>query len=343
MIQLTDFQEQSFTKMEDLRDTIASQNRGVYEAPLNKISLSKDGTLHAGTFEGPMAESGLRGLLHIEGAPEDFVMKRCPKDLSLEIVLRLAHQASTLINVLATNGVATAIIPADRQPIRHDMLIDWLGVDRPIKEAVLTNDLLRITAVSNKPTELLPDDTFDFGWELINSENGQCTEAWRWAVREVCTNGLVRFDKKPVFKRAYNSRISIPDFLHRLIHILENEIKPPELEPAIKWAADMRVGSDNKDIIKYLSQRLGGDATKMELENVNPDTSWYELLNHITSLARLHSLDLRRRYEAEGGMLLRWFLRKGHGKPPWRRMLCDECQAWNISEPEQIMSEDKTE
>jgi hypothetical protein len=52
----------------------------------------------------------------------------------------------------------------------------------------------------------------------------------------------------------------------------------------------------------------------------------------ITSSARLHSLDMRRGYEVEGGMLLNWFLRQGRGRPPWRRMSCEECEAWNAGE-----------
>jgi len=262
MIKLTKFQEQSFTNLEDLRDAIASQKRKIYEVPLNEISFSEEDTLIAGTFKGSLSESGLRGLLHTEGAPYDFVMNHCSKDLSIYIIERLAKQVSTLITILTTNDVATNIMSADHQPIRHDILIDRLGVDRPIKEAILSNDFLRITAVSHKPKELLPNDKFDFGWELVNNENGwQPTTAWRWAVREICTNGLVGFDKNPVFKRTYNSKNSVLDSIQELIHILENEIKPPELKPAIKWAVDRPIGSEKKHVINYLSHRLGGETT----------------------------------------------------------------------------------
>jgi len=333
MISLVDVEEQSFKELKELRDVLDSQGRRTYTVPMNKITLSEDGILHADRFEGPLAKAAMRGFLHTEGAPVDFVMNRCPTDLSVEIVNRLACETNTSITIQATNGVATGIMPADRQPIQYEMLIDRIGIERPIKEAVLSPDLLRITAVNGDSKELLPKDAFGFGWELVASEHGWLTtEVSRLAVRLICTNGLVGFDKNPVLRRSYNSRESVLRFLHRLVYVLDHEIRPPDLEPALKWAADRRIGREQNHVLKYLTQRLGGDATRLELRDVTEDTSWYELLNTITSLARLYSVGLRRRYEAEGGMLLHWFSRQGRGKPPWRRRLCEECIAWDSSD-----------
>jgi hypothetical protein len=333
MIPLIDIPEQSFSKLEELRDTIASRDRSVHEVPISKISLSESGILHAGGFEGHLTEPALYGLLNTEGVPPEFAVKRCPVDLLVMIVGRIARELNISVLVQTVDGVATSIMPADRQPIRHDMLIDRLGVERPIKEATLGTDCLRITAVNEEARELLPNDKFAFGWELTTGENGwRSTEVWRWVVREICVNGAVGFNRTAIIKRPYNSREPVLVFLQKLVSVVDNAMQSPQLEPAIKWAADRRLNNEHRIVVNYLAQRLEGDTTKLALSETTADTTWYELLNKITSLARIHRLEMRRRYEVEGGMLLSWFLQQGRGQPPWRRMSCDECEFSNASE-----------
>ena len=330
MIPLVEVQEQSFAELEELRETIAKQDRQLYQIPIHEVSLDENGILSAGRFKGKLTKPALLGLFKTEGIPVDFALDHCPTDLLVDIVKRLAREQDKGVTIQAVNGVATGVMPEDRKPIRHDILLDRLGTDCRIREATLTADCLRIMAITIGAKEFLPSDTFEFGWEIITSENGwRPTDAWRWAVREVCANGMVGFDKTPLFRRAYNSRQPVLVSLQGLLHALEDETRLPDLEPAITWAADRRIGQENRLVTSYLSQRLGGDATRLELGGVTANTSWYELMNAVTSLARLHSAELRRRYEVEGGMLLDWFSRQGRGKPPWRRVSCDECEAWD--------------
>jgi hypothetical protein len=333
MFPLFDIPDQSFESLEKLRDAIASQDRKVYEVPIRKVSLSEDGVFCAGRFEGRLAEPALCGLLNTEGIPLDFGLHRCPKDLLVTMVGRLAREQNISVVIQSIDGVATGIMPADRQRIRHDMLIDRLGVTRPIKEATLSAHCLRITATISRAEELLPSDTFGFGWELINRENGwRSTEAWRWIVREICTNGAVGFDKAPVFNRSYNSRKPVLISLQELLYVVENEMQPPVLKPALRWAANNRIAGEDKLVVNYLARKLQGDATRTELKDIGVSTTWYDLMNTLTSMVRLHSLETRRRYEADGGMLLNSFSHQGRGKPPWRRVSCDECEDWNAGE-----------
>jgi hypothetical protein len=330
MIPLVEIPEQSFDNLQDLRDVVADRGRKVYEEPMKEVCLNEDGMLHAGRLEGRMTKPAFFGLLNTEGIPSDFAVDRCPADLLVTIVKRLACELNIFVVIRTMDDIVTGIMPADRRPIRHDVLIDRLGVTRPIKEATLSADCLRITSETHGPAELLPSDAFGFGWELVNSESGwQSTEVWRWIVREVCTNGAVGFDMAPVFKRSYNSREPVLISLQGLLHMLENEVQPPVLEPALRWAANNRIGGEDKLVVDYMARRLQGDATRTELKNIGVSTTWYDLMNHLTSMARLHSLETRRRYEAEGGMLLNWFLHQGRGRPPWRRISCDECEIWN--------------
>jgi hypothetical protein len=344
VIPLIDIPEQSFDKLQDLRDVIASQDKKIYEAPIKEVSLSEDGVLRAGRFEGRLAKPAFCGLLHTEGVPQDFAFNRCPVDLLVTIVRRLACEQNTSIVIQTINGVATGIMPADRQPIQHDMLIDRLGVDRPIKEATLSADCLRITAAPHGYKELLPNDTYGFGWELITSENGwRSTEVWRWIVREICTNGAVGFDKAPIFKRTCNSHQPVLISLQGLLYVLENAMQPPELETAVKWAADRRIGAEHELVVDYLSRKLQADATRTELNGIGVSTTWYDLMNTVTSLARLHTVEVRRRYEAEGGALLNWFSRQGRSRPPWRKLSCEECEVWNANAGEQDISRGRAE
>ena len=96
MIPLFSMPEQSFRKMEELRDTIAAQDRKVYEVPLRDISLSEDGVLHAGGFEGHMTKPAFWGLVSAEGGPADFVVNRYPEDLQVVTVERLARELNRM-------------------------------------------------------------------------------------------------------------------------------------------------------------------------------------------------------------------------------------------------------
>jgi hypothetical protein len=341
MIPLREISEQSFGKMEALRDAIAAQDRKVYEAPLRDVSLSKEGVLHAGRFEGPLTKPAFHGLVRTEGAPPEFVVDRCPDDLQVTIVRSLAQGQNRSVRIQTVDGVATGVMPADWHPLRCDVLVDRLGVDRTIEEAVLSADCLRITALIDEPRELLPNDSFRSGWELITSENGwYSTRVVRRVVREVCTNGLMGIDETAVFERKYNSRESVLASLQRLVHALAQALQPLELESAVRWATQTVVGNERELVVGYLSRRLGGDVTKRELSVVTPDASWYELLNAVTAAAQLHNLDLRRRYEVAGGVLTNWFARQGRTRPPWRRASCEGCEDWNVGSAEAGTSRD---
>ena len=329
MFPLVETKERSFTKMEDLRDVIASEKRRFYEVLSCEISISQDGRLRAGRFEGPMTRSALFGIFNTLGIPENFVIDVCPIDLVVTIVDRLVHEQKIQVVVQVVDGVATAVMPADRQSINQDVLIDRLGVKRPIQEAILAGQFLRITLVDTSPNELLPNDNFYIGWELTNGEDGwHSTELWRFVLRQICSNGMVGFDKIAVFRRTHSSREPVLKSLEGLVHFIESTIRPLELEPAIKWAAGRQLGNEHKIVVDYLSQRLEGDATRLSLNAITPDSSWYELLNIVTSIARVHTLEVRRQYEVEGGVILNWFLRQGRGRPPWQRVPCKVCEYW---------------
>lgn len=330
MLKLVEPREQKFTNLSDFRDALAAQDRRLAEVPSRKLSLSKTGLLQVDGFEGRLADSGLLGLLSTLGIPHEFARQVCPQDLLVTIVNRLGHGQGRPVLVRLVDGVVTGVMPATRQPLGHDMLLDWIGDARPIREATLAGAQLRILAIDGPTQTLLPNDDFDLGWELVCGEDGwHATELGRLVIRQVCSNGMVGFDEIPVFRRTYNSNQPAMKSLADLQSILDRRAELPQLGTAISWAADKALGREYKAVVSYLAQQLEGNTTRVALAEIGTDSSWYDLLNTVTSLAKFHRLEIRRRYELQGGMLLKWFSQRGQTRPPWRRVVCKGCEAWD--------------
>ena len=327
MIPLVDTRECEFGSQEELRTAIAAQHRQDYVAPSSEITLDEDGIVHAGRFAGPLARPALEGLCKTLAIPVEFACGVCPADLLAALVRRLATAQDISLRVQTTDGTATGILPADRQVIRHDMLLDCLGADEPIQYAALSVDVLRISTIQRQAER---GDAFGFGWDVLNNEDGwQGISAHRFLVRMICVNGMVGFDKTASFRRTWNRHQPIGKSLLQLVDIVRCETDIPELETAVKWASDTPVGSEQEPVLQYLARRLEGDVTMRALGEISQDTVWYNLLNHLTNQAKNHHLEMRRRYELEGGLLLRWFFNQGRGRPYWRKPGCATCKALN--------------
>ena len=245
---------------------------------------------------------------------------------------RLKKVYDLSVTILSIDGIATAVMPVNRQPIYHDMLMDRWTPGQEIQEAILGSDFLRITVVTSSPVEVHPDDTFAYGWELMNIESGwRSTDIWHWAVREICSNGILGLNEIPVFRRASNSFEPNLLSLNEMFSILRSDIQPFSFEEGIKWASENSIGDELSSVVEYLMQRLQGKATKIELQDIAANTTWYDLMNLITALAGLYPVHMRRRYERQGGSLLRWFIQQGKTRPPWRKAICSECEVRNTN------------
>jgi len=330
MFALTNTEEKSFRSLAELKDHLTARKKRSYTVTKRELSLTEDGVLRSGRFEGQLAESGFKGLLNVYGIPQRFAEDTCPPDLLSTIVARLSNGNDEPARIQIIDNAVTALMPTDRLPIGHEALVDWLGDIGLIEEAVINRSCLRITSLTKKHKEVLPGDAFGFGWELVNDEDGwRPTEAQRYVVRLVCTNGQIGFDKTASFRRQPQSKEAIAESLEKLGNILTNMPEVEGLEKGVKWAAQQRIGNDREAVVKYLAQRLAGDTTRLALaESITAETPWYDLLNNITSSARSYQLGMRRRYEFEGGVLLNWFRSQGRLHAPWRRMSCESCEYW---------------
>lgn len=330
MFALTNTEEKSFRSLAELKDHLAGRKKRSYTVPRSELSLTEDGVLLSNRFEGQLAESGLKGLLNIYGIPQKFVEETCPPDLLTIIVASLSNGNDEPARIQVVDNTVTTVTPSNRLPIGHEVLVDWLGDVGPIEEAVINRSRLRVTSLTREHKEILPRDAFGFGWELVNDEDGwRPTEAQRYVVRLVCTNGQIGFDKTASFRRSPQSKEAIAESLDKLGNILTNMPEVEGLENGVKWAAQQRIGNDREAIVKYLAQRLAGDTTRLALEeSITPETPWYDLLNNITSSARSYQLGMRRRYEFAGGVMLNWFRSQGRSRAPWKRMSCENCEYW---------------
>ena len=330
MIKLADVKEQSFRNLKDLRACLAGRKVRDYEVPIDRFSIDEGGVLCAGPVEGQMAQSALKGLLSIYHLPWQFATEECSSELLTHIIRQLGQDKRKLVRIQTVDDVVSAVMPANRQPMRHDTLVDWLGVKRPIHEATLHLSSLRITSVDRDSKEFLPGETFGYGWELLNNEDGWApTESRQYIIRWACINGMIGLDKMSSLRRMPKSREPIFQSLERLGSVLDDVTEFKDLGNAVKWAGEKQLGPEHDAVVSYLAGRLEGKATMIALDKITVASSWYDLLNMVTSLAKTHHLDMRRRYEFEGGMLVKWFSRQGRVRPPWQKKSCQECVAWN--------------
>ena len=324
MIPVTEIQEVRFHAGDEMMDYIESQSREDYEVIGRKIEVSEDGVLRAGSFEGPLARTAWAGLLEELSVPANFARKVCPPDLAAAVVNRLLRDYRKRLRVRTVNGVARGIMPLDRLPIKHLLLGDWLPHELGRYEATLGADALRIT-FTQKDIEVLPDDVYGQGWEIINDENGlRGTEARRYVRRLVCSNGMIGMHRSSAFRRRTSSLKPVLEALSELRDALqENDGRGPQR--AARWASRNRVEDSREDAVEYLSGRLEGTVTRTLLQDVRSESTWYDLLNTITAQGRSRDLMTRRQYELLGGQLMRWFHSEGRGTPPWGDPRCADC------------------
>jgi len=323
--------ESSFGNLKELEAFLAGRQKQVLIIPANEVSLDEKGIFRTGRFEGPLTKPGLEGLLRVLEIPWGYGTDICPPDLLATNVERLCRVKWKVLRIHTIDNRVTAVMPAERSPIEHDVLIDHIGSDRPIEEAIVSDGHLRITAINKKSGQVLPGDVFGYGWELQNDENGWLPiEARSYITRLICSNGLLGFDNTATFTRSSTSKEDIHKSLRELSAVLDRMPQIGWLEDAAKWASEEQVGNQLEAVMGYLAKRLEGKATRLALEGITANTSWYDILNLVTSTARAHELSMRRRYEFEGGALLSWFSSRGRRRAPWSRRSCETCEYWPV-------------
>jgi len=326
MITLARTDEHTFTSIESLREFLATRSCRDWDVRRRQISLNENGVLRADQFEGPLSEPALRGLLRVLDIPEAFGTEICPPDLLARNVNRLAEGKDDPVRVRVVDGIVTSVMAANRLPITHDLLLRSIDLKQPIQEATISGTSLRITAANGESEEVLPGDNFVSGWDLVNGEDGWLpTEARVFILRVLCTNGMVQVDQTSLFFRNPSSKEPIFKALDALKSVLAAQRQPLVLTSAIRWAAQRQLSGDRDAALAFLARRLGGAAILPALNDLTAESSFYDLLNRVTSLARTHRLEARRHYEAEGGVLLGWFSGQGRRRAPWHRSMCQHC------------------
>jgi len=338
MIKLIENEEKSFHTLAELKDHLASRTRKAYSVQLKDLALDvspndKEAILHSDRFEGRLAASGCKGLLNLCEIPDRFAGK-CPPDLLCVNVEAMAKINNKPVRVELVDGIINTIMPSKNTPISNEVLVNWLA-DRQIKDATINGSYLRITSVSKEPKELLPNDEFAFGWELTNDEDGwRQLQAQQYVVRLLCSNGQLGFDKTASFSRSPGSHENVATSLQKLGALLNNMPEVERLAEAVTWANEQHIGDQRDRVVKYLTQRLDGRATRQILDDIEPDSTWYTLLNTLTSSAQPYHLAMQRRYEREGGRMLNWFRSQGRGRAPWRGNSCEQCEYLLANESE---------
>lgn len=325
MIPLADCRERRFRAPRQLREFLSSRDRQDFDVRGRDVELTKEGILRSPDFEGPLSGTAWQGLLEVLSVPQDFASQVCPPDLAVEVVNRLLSRSSTELRLRTVHDTARGVMPRDRLPIEHKLLAEWFPEGASRFQATLGSDALRIT-FTREDVEVLPGDVYGRGWELISDENGlHGTEVHRYVRRLVCANGLVGFRRTATFRRRTGSDTPVLQELAELRKVLAEDTNWA-LREAARWASDHQIQGQCDEAVGYLSRQLEGNTTRMLLGDINPDSTWYDLLNTVTEHARTRPLSTRRRYEWAGGQLLRWFQTQGRAPGPWEDARCAGCQ-----------------
>jgi len=324
MIPLAKTDEKIFGSLKEVKAYLAARNFEAYEVSLGNVQISDKGDLYILNGGGPLTKYALLGLIGVLGMPWSYAAKVCPPDLliySIQKLMQCKHEQQVRIQIV--DGIVTAIMSPAHLPMPHQTLITWLGADRPIQEAILSDGILRVTLIQ-KTMDVAFAHTLGIGWEILNDERGWWpTQLWRYALSQDRGNGSLGFEDCPVFTRQANFTESICDALQTLTDILEDTVEIEGLDTAVQKAIEQRIGAARDDLVNHLASRLDGWATRLMLRNITQKNSYYDLVNVLSVAARTHRLAMRRRYEFEAGTLLNWFRDQRRGQAPsWHQMSC---------------------
>lgn len=326
MIPLANTDEKIFSSLKEVKAHLVTRNFEAYEIPLGDIQISDKGELQILDSIRLLTKSAFFGLISILGISWSYAAKVCPTDLLVYSIQRLMqHKHLQRVRIQIVDGVVTAIMSPARLPMPHQTLITWLGADRPIQEAILSDGILRVTLIQ-KTMDVAPNHSLGFGWEILNDERGWWpTQLWRYALEQGRGNGFLGFEDCPVFTRLAIFTESICDALQKLTGIVEDTVEIQGLDTAVQRALEQRIGSAREQLVDRLVDRLEGRATRLLLRNITPKSSCFDLVSRVSSAARNHRLPMRRRYELEGGLLLLSLYKTDQTSLPLPQATCQSC------------------
>lgn len=208
------------------------------------------------------------------------------------------------VNVTIENGEALTITSPDYNEIT-DLEIIRKCAELVVRTVSRNDFMLRITTEEKFKFEAVPGDNCGMGINVINSETGFRTlSIAHFILRYVCTNGAIRYIDEQGGARVHYGH---PE--NELQYFFEDQVKKAlnsqiKLAESIKHMNDKNAISFVVGVSKRIESFLGKNESRNFLDDINDDSTLYDLFNLITDKANKYELSKRIYLETLAGDLI---------------------------------------
>jgi hypothetical protein len=302
--------EFSLADADEVRDFLMRRRLRKYVLPPERFQIVNDGREHflriSGdkTEECPVRGSFLFKLLKWYSFPSRQIGRLSIDTMTSVLNDYLLAIPGGEVSVTLEDGEALSITS-----IRHNEIsdIEVLDCAERISIAHVSRNDYVMRVYSNTPYEVepVPGDVCGIGYNVFNSETGFRALSVRIFIRRyICSNGAVLGSLEAMGNRVHYGH---PDM--ELSRFLEEQMQVGEKARAnagrlLEKSAHMPAAPVIERTLAQLRPLIGKRKSDEILESISDESTVYDLVNSITSMAQ--ALDLRRRLLAEiiGGELL---------------------------------------
>jgi len=331
MIPLTELREESFPSIEALGGRLAHMEVEDHVVPMAGITLEADGLLRLGSVRVALSEPGYHALLRRLRIPSEYATDVCDAELLADSVNRLARRDTAEARFHVVEGKIVNVTKPEYKAVANRPLVAYCASElAQAASVILTASRLSVTVTSKVPREVLPSDTFEYGWELTNCAAGSVPlEVRGYALRLICLNGMVARCERGGYRLMPSEHFDLPEVLHTVRGHLGSDPQMGLFDRGLRRASEMRVGEYLSELQATLRRALGADGYESRFRELAEETTWYEVHNTLTAAARMYTVAGRRMLETLAGDLVEWLAggQSGRSGRRWglRASRCDGC------------------
>lgn len=210
----------------------------------------------------------------------------------------------SFVNVTIEKEEALTITSPDYNEIT-DLEIIKKCADLGVRTVSRNDFMMRITTAEKFKFEAVPGDNCGIGLSVINSETGFRTlSIAHFVMRYVCSNGaIIRIDETGDTRVHYGHlENELQEFLNtQVAQALTNQIKVAD---SIKKLSNKSASDFVNNVSKRIESFLGKNESRNFLNEVNEESTLYDLFNVVTSNAKKYDLSRRVFLESLAGDLI---------------------------------------
>ncbi len=316
------FKVSAIEEANEVVKTVRTQD--IYAEP-NNIRFLPSGCLEANNHRLPLADIGFLTLCHYLNIPVQYGL-RIPIDLLTTNVNRLLKESNKEILIRAqlwpgmklmaitcvTNGKYRAF------PYRN-LLSSLSSVQKDleynVERIIISPSLFRAEFTIGKELDVLPNDFYKFGSEIIASENAMfpSVSIRSYVFRLVCTNGLILPDVYDHFSFKPMQNVQTND----LTCLLGSAIKSTwssskNIKEVLNSVAQKKLSEGHSFwLYQHIRNKVPADTLKNFQPEVLSNKTYYDVLNEVTAQSHNTVNIMQQRYfQLLGGELLKLLITK---------------------------------